>query len=121
MLNLTLNARDAMSESGALTIMTGNVEINASHAANTADAQVGPYVRLAVRDSGTGMSKEVIEQAVEPFFSTKEPGGGSGLGLSMIYGFATQSGGHMTIVSEPGHGTTVSLYLPVARDQGMDR
>ena len=83
--------------------------------------RLGDYVVLSMTDSGVGMSPEVLDRAVEPFFTTKGPGAGSGLGLSMIFGFARQSGGHLRIDSEPGHGTTVRLYLPRAQGIGTVR
>ncbi len=112
LLNLAINARDAMPHGGSISIETANTHL----AAGEQDSEVtqGDYVVLSVTDSGTGMSPEVLERAAEPFFSTKGPGAGSGLGLSMIFGFARQSGGHLRIDSELGHGTTVRLYLPRA-------
>ncbi|HEV2268177.1 MAG TPA: ATP-binding protein [Steroidobacteraceae bacterium] len=100
LLNLAINARDAMSRAGLLTIETANAML---------DEQ---YVVIAVSDTGTGMAPEVAERACEPFFTTKDPGQGTGLGLSQVAGFAQQSGGHVRIASEPGKGTTVRLYLP---------
>jgi signal transduction histidine kinase len=100
LLNLAINARDAMSQAGLLTIETANTAL---------DEQ---YVMIAVSDTGTGMTAEVAARACEPFFTTKEPGQGTGLGLSQVAGFAQQSGGHVRISSEPGKGTSVQLYLP---------
>ena len=112
LLNLALNARDAMPCGGVLTIATANTQIDA--AAATPDLPAGDYVGLKVTDTGTGMTPEVLERAVEPFFTTKPPGAGSGLGLSMIYGFARQSGGTLLLHSTSGAGTTVHLLLPRA-------
>ncbi|MDE1150502.1 MAG: response regulator [Azospirillaceae bacterium] len=106
-LNLCLNARDAMPEGGTLTIETRNVDSEGPKA-----VEPGPYVRIAVTDTGTGMPADVLKRAFDPFFTTKPLGQGTGLGLSMIYGFARQSEGHAKIASEVGQGTTVSLYLP---------
>ena len=113
LLNLVINARDAMPRGGRLLVETTNALLNeAQVAAYHEDVRSGPYVMLAVWDSGSGMAPEVLEHAFEPFFSTKDAGRGSGLGLSMVYGLIKQSGGHITINSEPGQGSTVRLYLP---------
>jgi signal transduction histidine kinase len=114
LLNLTINARDAMPEGGKLTIECTNAVLEDEHSARDPDVSPGDYVVLAVSDTGTGMSKEVLAQVFEPFFTTKEVGQGSGLGLSMVYGFAKQSGGQVTLYSKPERGTTVKLYLPQA-------
>ena len=112
--NLAHNARDAMPDGGSLTIST-----NVIHAANGFAGALPPgdYIRLRVTDTGVGMPRDVLERAFAPFFTTKDMGKGSGLGLSMVYGFAKQSGGHVTIESQVGQGTSVSLFLPVAQAQ----
>jgi signal transduction histidine kinase len=113
-LNLTLNARDAMPEGGRLRIETTNTQMRASQSLVGEEVTPGPYVVVCVSDTGMGMTPEVVAKAFDPFFSTKPPGQGTGLGLSMIYGFAKQSGGHVRIDSVIGEGTTVKLYLPRA-------
>jgi PAS domain S-box-containing protein len=115
-LNLCINARDAMDGVGKLTIEVGNAMLDDHYARNHPELAPGQYVMIAVSDTGTGMSPEVMAQAFDPFFSTKPEGKGSGLGLSMVYGFVRQSGGHVQIYSEPGCGTTVKLYLPRSTD-----
>ena len=111
-LNLAINARDAMPDGGKLKILTRNVHLDEEQAAMMHDIAPGDYVVLSVADTGTGISRENIARVFEPFFTTKEADKGSGLGLSMVYGFARQSGGHATIRSEPGLGTEVEIYLP---------
>lgn len=111
-INLAINARDAMPTGGGLAIETKNIDIDQEYAENEIDLKPGRYVIISVTDTGTGMSKGVLSHVFEPFFSTKDLGRGTGLGLSTIYGFAKQSGGHVTVYSELGLGTTVNLYLP---------
>ena len=111
-LNLALNARDAMSDGGMLTIETSNVAIADGDGRANGEITPGNYVVVAVTDSGHGIPADILDRVFEPFFTTKDVGKGSGLGLSMVYGFAKQSNGHVSICSEVGHGTTVMIYLP---------
>jgi PAS domain S-box-containing protein len=111
-LNLCINGRDAMAGQGRLTIEVANASLDEQYARRHGDVEPGQYVMIAVSDTGCGMPPEVLQQAFDPFFSTKPEGQGTGLGLSMVFGFVKQSGGHVNIYSEVGSGTTVKLYLP---------
>ena len=115
-LNLAINARDAMGGHGKLTIEAGNAFLDDDYAARHAEVTAGQYVVIAVSDTGSGISPDILDHVFEPFFTTKPEGQGTGLGLSMVYGFVKQSGGHIKLYSEPGQGTTVRLYLPRTRE-----
>lgn len=112
LVNLAINARDAMPEGGRLTVETSNARIDTDYAAQHSEVAPGDYVRITVSDSGSGIPSNVLPHVFDPFFSTKDTGKGSGLGLSMVHGFVKQSNGHIRIYSEDGHGTLVSIYLP---------
>ena len=117
LLNLVVNARDAMPHGGTLSIECSNARLDPNYALSNLEVAAGNYVCLSVTDSGHGMSPDVVRQCIEPFFTTKAVGEGTGLGLSMAFGFAKQSKGHFKIYSEEGHGTTVRLYLPKAQKE----
>ena len=118
-LNLVINARDAMPAGGRLTIETANVQLDAGYSSKNDGVEAGDYVLVSVSDTGVGMKPEVAAKAIEPFFTTKQVGEGTGLGLSTTYGFAKQSRGHLQIDSEVGSGTTVKVYLPRALQEAV--
>lgn len=119
LLNLVINARDAMPKGGRLSIEISRVKLDVDYARMYPNLKPGNYVLISVTDTGTGMTAEVQEKAFEPFFTTKDAGAGTGLGLSMVYGFARQSGGNVQLYSEQGHGTSVRIFLPAAEDAAM--
>jgi PAS domain S-box-containing protein len=119
LVNLAINARDAMPDGGKLLLETSMAVLDEAYAAANPGVTPGGYIMVAVSDTGSGMPAEVRDHAFEPFFTTKEAGKGSGLGLSMVYGFTKQSGGHVKIYSEEDHGTTIRLYLPPARTEAQ--
>lgn len=112
LVNLAINSRDAMPRGGKLTIEAANVFIDEEYCRVNPELSPGQFVTICVSDTGTGMSKDVLDRAFEPFFTTKDMGQGTGLGLSQVYGFVKQSGGHIKLYSEPGQGTTVKMYFP---------
>lgn len=120
LLNIVLNARDAMPDGGLIGIRIENADLDSTFMPDEPDLQPGPYVLISVTDTGLGMSSEILARVFEPFFTTKDVGRGSGLGLSMVYGFVKQSGGHVRIRSVPGQGTTVTLCFPKSRQDAAE-
>ncbi len=120
-LNLSVNAKDAMPEGGTLTFETGNITLDEAYCRTHPDAAPGEHVFLSIEDTGRGMSKDVLQRVFEPFYSTKKPGEGTGLGLAMVYGIVKNHAGHITCYSEPGLGTTFTIYLPAIEETLVDR
>jgi CheY-like chemotaxis protein len=120
LLNLCINSRDAMPDGGTLSIETSNVELDQDCAAHNPDLRAGHYVKLTISDTGTGIPAEHLEHIFEPFFTTKEQGKGTGLGMSMVYGFIKQSGGHISLTSAIAQGTSIDLFLPAAPDAQVE-